>query len=39
MRRGKRRVPVLSDGGCWQYRTFDTNGNVVVYLVAAQSAP
>ena len=29
----------LSDGGCWQYRTFDTNGNVVVYLVAAQSAP
>jgi hypothetical protein len=28
----------LSDGGCWQYRTFDSQGNVIVYLVAAQSA-
>jgi hypothetical protein len=29
----------LSNGGCWQYRTFDSLGNVIVYLVAAQSAP
>ena len=27
----------LSDGGCWQYRTFDTKGNVTVYLVRAQA--
>jgi len=27
----------LSDGGCWQYRTFDSTGNVIVYLVRAQA--
>jgi len=27
----------LSDGGCWQYRTFDSLGNVIVYLVRAQA--
>jgi hypothetical protein len=30
---------LLSNGGCWQYHTLDPKGNVIVYLVAAQSAP
>jgi hypothetical protein len=27
----------LHDGGCWQYRTFDSQGNVIVYLVRNQT--
>jgi hypothetical protein len=27
----------LADGGCWEYRTFDSLGNVIVYLVRAQT--
>jgi len=27
----------LNDGGCWRYRTYDSQGNVIVYLVRAQS--
>ena len=29
----------LSDGGCWQYRTFNSRGSVIVYLVRAQTPP
>lgn len=27
----------LQDGGCWQYRTFDSLGKVIVYLIRTQA--
>lgn len=27
----------LSDGGCWRYRTYDSQGNVIVYLIRTQA--